>query len=125
MILNSFANIIDGDAIDDLDISGNNVDLTAGGSIGGTSSDVFKGVFDPIEVNATGNLTATATTGAIALDANVQGTVSLSSITAYIESDGNLIAAPSVHRHQLSSHRRRRPQWHRNVDVGKYAERRW
>ena len=95
VILNSFANIIDGDAVDDLDISGHDVDLTAGGSIGGTSSDVFKGVFDPIEVNATGNLTATATTGAIALDANVQGTVSLSSITAYIESDGDLIAAPA------------------------------
>ena len=78
MIVSAFANIIDGDVIDDADISGNDVSLTAGGSIGGTSNDVFKGLFDPIEVTATGDLVASAVAGAIAMEANVTGTVSLS-----------------------------------------------
>ncbi len=94
VILNAQGNIIDGDAADDLDISGNDVTLTAGGNIGGLSGDVFKGVFNSIEVNVTGNLVASATAGTIALNATMGGSVSLSAITAYVASDGDLIAAP-------------------------------
>ncbi|MFO0979261.1 MAG: hypothetical protein U0996_22830 [Planctomycetaceae bacterium] len=66
-------------------ISGTNATLTATtGSVGATSADVFKGVFDPVEVALTGNLTANAG-GAVAVGGTIAGTQTITAQTAYFE----------------------------------------
>ncbi len=91
-------NIIDGDTpIDDLDVSGNDVTLTATtGSIGGTTNNIFTGTVSPLEVKATGDLTANATAGLIALDVTVGGKLSLNTTTAWIQSKGDLDVSTST-----------------------------
>ncbi|MCC6511267.1 MAG: hypothetical protein IT423_19355, partial [Pirellulaceae bacterium] len=90
--------ILDDDSLpDDVDVSGNTVILTATtGSIGSTSSDIFTGSVAPLEVTATGNLTATALAGLIALDPTVTGMITLNSPTAWLQSNGDLNVSAQV-----------------------------
>ncbi len=72
-------------------ITAGNATITAvNGSIGATSADVFLGTFDPVEVNLTGNLVATALTGAVAFSGTIAGTTTVNAITGFIQSAGNL-----------------------------------
>ena len=91
-VLVSGSNITDNDGLpDNLDVQGVNVTLTAlPGSIGSTSTNIFRENINAIEVVATGNLVATAATGLIALDTTVGGTVTLTANTAWVESTGNI-----------------------------------
>jgi hypothetical protein len=72
--------------------SGPAVLIAAAGSIGSTSGDVFTGSFDPIEVNVSGSLTATASvvSGAVAFTGLVIGPTILTGATGYLEADGDL-----------------------------------
>ncbi|MCA9047929.1 MAG: hypothetical protein KDA89_04335, partial [Planctomycetaceae bacterium] len=73
-----------------VNITAINANLTAlNGSIGGTSADVFKGIFDPIEVLLTGNLTATAA-GAVAVDGTISGASNITATTGVIQTSGGL-----------------------------------
>ncbi|MEZ6034688.1 MAG: hypothetical protein R3C17_16460 [Planctomycetaceae bacterium] len=67
------------------------------GNIGAESSDVFKGIFDPVEVQLTGNLTATATAvtpgnGGVAVTGPVAGTTTITATTGYITSTADINA---------------------------------
>jgi hypothetical protein len=74
-----------------LNITAGNATLTVtNGSIGATSGDVFKGSFNPIEVTLTGNLTATAAGGAVAVSGTVGGMSNISASTGFIQTAGNL-----------------------------------
>ncbi|MBL8816362.1 MAG: S-layer family protein [Planctomyces sp.] len=78
-------------------ITAGNATITAvNGSIGATSSDVFKGTFDPIEVNLTGNLNATAATGTVAISGTVGGTTTINATTGFVQSAANLNVAGDV-----------------------------
>ncbi len=86
--------ILDGDTgADDLDVSGNTVVLTATtGGIGTSSTNIFTGTAQPLEVSATVSLTATANaaTGAVALDYLGANNVTLNTPTAWLVSNGDL-----------------------------------
>ena len=92
--LRAFGNILDNDSpIDNLDVSGNNVTLTADtGSIGSITGNIFCAIVDVLEVSATNNLTATAVAGLVALDATVGGILTLTTSTAWLQSNGDLDA---------------------------------
>ncbi|MFO1066457.1 MAG: hypothetical protein U0892_21575, partial [Pirellulales bacterium] len=96
--INAFGSIMDGDTVpDDVDVTGDNITLTAGQNIGGTTGDIFHAVVNPIEVVSSGdiNATANALTGLIALDATAAGTINLSAATAWVQSNGDINAAPT------------------------------
>ena len=85
-------NIIDNDTgVDSLDLRGNDVTLTATtGSIGSTSNEIFRENVNPIEIVATGNLTANAPLGLVAIDATVTGTTTITAISGWVQSNGNI-----------------------------------
>ncbi|MDZ4848784.1 MAG: hypothetical protein SGI77_05790, partial [Pirellulaceae bacterium] len=108
VIITAQSNIIDNDiGIDDLDIRGNNVTLTATtGNIGATSSDVFRENVDLLEIVATaipgdpgnpGNLVANALTGFVAIDADVTGTTMITATTGWVQSNGDINAVGGVY----------------------------
>ncbi|MFZ9091452.1 MAG: beta strand repeat-containing protein, partial [Planctomycetaceae bacterium] len=66
------------------------------GSIGGISGDVFKGSFDPLELQLTGNLTASAPAGTIAVTGSFGGSFLITAQAASIVSSGNLNLATST-----------------------------
>ena len=92
--LRAFGSILDNDSpIDNLDVSGNNVTLTADtGSIGSITGNIFCAVVNVLEVTATNNLTATAVAGLVALDATVGGVLTLTTSAAWLQSNGDLDA---------------------------------
>ncbi len=85
-------NLLDGaDVTGIVDISGHNLRLTAiAGRVGGSWTDLFRASFDPLEVNATGNLFATAPTGSLAIAPTVGGNITLSAPDAVLVSAGDL-----------------------------------
>ena len=90
--------IIDADVIDavpiDYDIDGANVTLTATlGSIGSSTGDpLCDGVFNLLEVRASGNLIASAPNGLVALDSSVLGTTTISALSGVLQSNGDVDA---------------------------------
>jgi hypothetical protein len=98
--IRAFDNITDGDAgVDDLDVRGQDVTLTAdNGSVGSLVSNIFTAVPNPIEVSAAGVYTAEAVNGMVALDFADVGGVNLSTNTAWIQSSGdiNVAALPAA-----------------------------
>jgi hypothetical protein len=93
-------NILDGDAgVDDLDVRGVNVTLTAtNGSIGSSTADIFvadtaAGNPNPLEVEASTSYTATANNGMIALDAAGTATITANTDTLWIQSNGSVVVA--------------------------------
>ncbi len=99
--LTAGSNILDGDGLlDDLDIDGGEILIVStGGSVGSDSADIFKGVFDPIEIRATSSLDISAPAGLIAVDQLDQVTtanLNASSVVFYSDSDLNAIASLSV-----------------------------
>ncbi len=91
--------IIDADPVDavpiDYDIDGVNVSLTATlGSIGSSTGDpLCDGVFNLLEVRATGNLNASAPNGVVALDASVGGTSTIAALSGVLQSNGDIDAS--------------------------------
>jgi hypothetical protein len=93
--LHAARSIVDNDTSpDDIDVSGNQVNLTADtGHIGGLVGDIFKGTPDFLEVSATGDLTANAPQGVVALFGDFGGSVSSTAKTAFLASNGDINAA--------------------------------
>jgi len=100
VIITDNGNIVDGGDTD-VDIvttnAGSGVSLTAtNGSIGASSPDVFKGIFDPIEVSLAGNLTASAPLGSVAIAGSVAGIQTITALTLYVQSAADLDVSATV-----------------------------
>jgi len=86
--------INDGDALpdsNDPDVSGANVTLTATTGSIAVAGDIFAANVNPLEVVASGNLTASATMGALALAPTVTGITTLNSPHVALFSTGTLL----------------------------------
>ncbi len=87
--------ILDGDTSpDDMDVRGRTIYLESSfSSIGSVTDDIFCGDANPIEIVASGTISAFATNGMIALDIPSNGDVVFDASTVWIQSEGNIDAS--------------------------------
>ncbi|MEQ1824489.1 MAG: hypothetical protein ABL921_01015 [Pirellula sp.] len=93
--IQAYGSIFDNDnPIDDIDVTGNDLILSADhGSIGNLSNNLFCALVETIEVAASSSLAATAINGAVALHAVLGGAFTVSADSLWLESDGDIDAS--------------------------------